>query len=95
MHSGNDAVIRRSYVLYAFSMSPTQCGNVNFLCILDDLVEVTSGQIGRSNSLWLYSYRPFAEFVVSNFPSNGAFGQISAVESFHHLLPVIRGGFLT
>ena len=39
----------------------------------------------RPNRSWSLSYRRSAEFVVPNFRSNGAFGQISAVECFHHL----------
>ena len=39
----------------------------------------------RPNRSWLLSYRRLAEFVVPIFRFNGAFGQISAVECFHHL----------
>jgi len=61
----------------------------NFIVCL--LVE-NSGQVGCSNSLQLLSYRRLADFVVSNFWSNGAFGQISAVVRCHHLLLLPRMG---
>ena len=71
-------------------MSRPRRGHPNFSLFLDDVRDVNSGQVGRSNSLWLLSYRPLADLVVSNLWFNGAAGQISVVIRRHHLLPVSR-----
>ena len=52
-----------------------------FYYLLEYVVEVDSGQEGRSNSLWLLNYYRFADFAVPNFRSNGAAGQILAIIS--------------
>jgi len=51
-------------------------------------MEVSSGQMGRTNSLWSLSYRRLADFDVPNFRSNGVSGQILAVVTCFDLLLV-------
>jgi len=53
---------------------------------------VNSGQVGGSNSLWLLSYRRFADLVALIFFSNGAAGQILAFGSCLLLPRVPRVG---
>jgi len=60
--------------------------------VLADIMDVKSGHIGRSSSLWLLRKRRLADFVVANLRFNGAAGLISAAVSLHHFLQVPRMG---
>ena len=52
--------------------------------VLEVLVEVNSGQVGRSSSLWLLIYRRIADLGIPNFSSNGAAGQIPLALRFQN-----------
>jgi len=73
-------------------MSPFQRGQPNFWFFSHVVVEVNFGQVGRSNSLSLLSYRRLADLVVSNLRSNGAFGHIPAYLSLYHFSETTRLG---
>ena len=79
-------------IFSALLMSTYPWQNVKFLFLLDYLLEVNSGQAGRSNSMWSLTYHKIADFVVSNLQFNGAFGQISVDATFHYRFPVLREG---
>ena len=66
--------------------------NINFEYILDDIAEVNSGQVGRSSSLWLLSYRRIADLGIPNFSSNGAAGQIPLALRFQNFSKTPRVG---
>ena len=55
-------------------------------------MEARFGQVGRSKSLWLLSYRRVADFVVSNLRFNGATGFVTNIDLL--LMPRVGHNFI-